>query len=368
MVFIGLLAASLLPAATEHAYLSVVQIHAQVLKGQKKSDNTSPLPEVETVLANSTKRFAGIFKETSMLQETLMQKEGQFREKLAKLEQQFEAKLDVQSQEINEIKASIDKVTDSIKKARAITVALRQSSMEIQHNNSLLHVQLTKLESKLQTAKAFASLTLNSTNVKSSSELEVLNTPKPIQRKEPHPSALVGLESSHTVEQAMDYMVYGRHGKKPGEVDEDADDAAEDMNLLQLGSALGGKAVLSYPDTWRWRSHDQQKQANKAQTQTPAVSLVSLVSSDLAEVEKEYRKEVESLQTMFQQHFDAGSQMRSALLAHKERATHKLESLLAINSKMQLAKAALQKTHKELRQHIKGLKIFLLQMSRNMKQ
>jgi len=368
MVFIGLLAASLLPAATEHSYLSVVQIHAQVLKGPKKIDNTSPLPEVETVLANSTKRFAGIFKETSMLQETLMQKEGQFREKLAKLEQQFEAKLDVQSQEINEIKASIDKVTDSIKKARAITVALRQSSMEIQHNNSLLHVQLTKLESKLQTAKAFASLTLNSTNVTSSSELEVLNTPKPIQRKEPHPSALVGLESSHTVEQAMDYMVYGRHGKKPGEVDEDADDAAEDMNLLQLGSALGGKAVLSYPDTWRWRSHDQQKQANKAQTQTPAVSLVSLVSSDLAEVEKEYRKEVESLQTMFQQHFDAGSQMRSALLAHKERATHKLESLLAINSKMQLAKAALQKTHKELRQHIKGLKIFLLQMSRNMKQ
>jgi len=36
MVFIGLLAASLLPAATEHSYLSVVQIHAQVLKGPKK--------------------------------------------------------------------------------------------------------------------------------------------------------------------------------------------------------------------------------------------------------------------------------------------------------------------------------------------
>jgi len=368
MVFVGLLAASVLPAATEHAHISVVQIHAQVLKSKKQDDNTPPLPQVETVLANSTKRFAGIFEETSLLQAALMQKEEDFREKLGKLKQQYEAKLDGQSKENNETKASIDKVTDSIKKTRAITMALRQSALEIQHNNSLLRVQLSKLESKLQTAKAFASLTLNSTGLTSSSELKVLNTPKPIQRKEPHPSSLAGLESSETVEQAMDYMVYGRHGRKPGEVDEDADDAAEDMNLLQLGSALGGKAVLSYPDTWRWRSHDQQKQANKAQTQTPAVSLVSLVSSDLAEVEKEYRKEVESLQTMFQQHFDAGSQMRSALLAHKERATHKLESLLTINSKLKLANAALQKTHKELRQHIKGLKIFLLQMSRNMKQ
>jgi len=35
MVFVGLLAASVLPAATEHAHISVVQIHAQVLKSKK---------------------------------------------------------------------------------------------------------------------------------------------------------------------------------------------------------------------------------------------------------------------------------------------------------------------------------------------
>jgi len=371
MILFGLLATSVLPAATKLAHISLVQINAQALNSTKQDDFTLPLPQIETVLANSTKTFDDILKQTSLLEAALMQKQGEFREQLSKLKQQYEAKLDLQSQENNEIKASIGQVTDSLKKTRASNRALRTSSLEIQQNNSRLRTQLKKLESKLQTAEAFASLTLNVTADMYSSELEVLNTPKPIQRKEPHPSALAALESSETVEQAMDYMVYGRHGADG--VDEDADDAAEVSALLQLGSALGEKVVLSYPQSWRSYFDSRQSQANKmdtnakhvAQTQTSAVSVVSVLSSGLAEVETQYRKGVESLRTTFQQHFDAGSQRRSALLAHKERATHKLESVLAVNSKLQLANAALQKTQKELGQRIKGIKTFLLQVSGN---
>jgi len=370
MILIGLLATSALPAATQHAQISLVQIHAQFLKNRKQDDSTLPLPQVETVLANSNKTLDDILKQTGLLEAALKQKQGEFREHLSKLKQQYEAKLDLQSQENNEIKASIGQVTDSLKKTRASNRALRNSSLEIQQNTSRLRIQLMKLESKLQTAEAFASFALNVTDDMSSSELEVLNTPKPIQRREPHPSSLAALQSSETVEQAMDYMVYGRRADG---VDEDADDAAEVSAFLQLGSALGEKVVLSYPQSWRSYFDSRQSQANKmdtnakhvAQTQTSAVSVVSVLSSGLAEVETQYRKGVESLRTTFQQHFDAGSQRRSALLAHKERATHKLESVLAVNSKLQLANAALQKTQKELGQRIKGIKTFLLQVSGN---
>jgi len=366
MILIGLLATSALPAATQHAQISLVQIHAQFLKNRKQDDSTLPLPQVETVLANSNKTLDDILKQTGLLEAALKQKQGEFREHLSKLKQQYEAKLDLQSQENNEIKASIGQVTDSLKKTRASNRALRNSSLEIQQNTSRLRIQLMKLESKLQTAEAFASFALNVTDDMSSSELEVLNTPKPIQRREPHPSSLAALQSSETVEQAMDYMVYGRRADG---VDEDADDAAEASALLQLGSAFGEKVVLSYPQSWRSYFDNRQSQASKMDTKVKHTaqtqSVLWALSSGLAEVETQYRKGVESLQTAFQQHFDAGSQRRSALLAHKERATHKLESVLAVNSKLQLANAALQKTQKELLQRIKGIKTFLLQVSGN---
>jgi len=366
MILIGLLATSALPAATQHAQISLVQIHAQFLKNRKQDDSTLPLPQVETVLANSNKTLDDILKQTGLLEAALKQKQGEFREHLSKLKQQYEAKLDLQSQENNEIKASIGQVTDSLKKTRASNRALRNSSLEIQQNTSRLRIQLMKLESKLQTAEAFASFALNVTDDMSSSELEVLNTPKPIQRREPHPSSLAALQSSETVEQAMDYMVYGRRADG---VDEDADDAAEASALLQLGSAFGEKVVLSYPQSWRSYFDNRQSQASKMDTKVKHTaqtqSVLWALSSGLAEVETQYRKGVESLQTAFQQHFDAGSQRRSALLAHKERATHKLESVLAVNSKLQLANAALQKSQKELLQRIKGIKTFLLQVSGN---
>jgi len=366
MILIGLLATSALPAATQHAQISLVQIHAQFLKNRKQDDSTLPLPQVETVLANSNKTLDDILKQTGLLEAALKQKQGEFREHLSKLKQQYEAKLDLQSQENNEIKASIGQVTDSLKKTRASNRALRNSSLEIQQNTSRLRIQLMKLESKLQTAEAFASFALNVTDDMSSSELEVLNTPKPIQRREPHPSSLAALQSSETVEQAMDYMVYGLRADG---VDEDADDAAEASALLQLGSAFGEKVVLSYPQSWRSYFDNRQSQASKMDTKVKHTaqtqSVLWALSSGLAEVETQYRKGVESLQTAFQQHFDAGSQRRSALLAHKERATHKLESVLAVNSKLQLANAALQKTQKELLQRIKGIKTFLLQVSGN---
>jgi len=366
MILIGLLATSALPAATQHAQISLVQIHAQFLKNRKQDDSTLPLPQVETVLANSNKTLDDILKQTGLLEAALKQKQGEFREHLSKLKQQYEAKLDLQSQENNEIKASIGQVTDSLKKTRASNRALRNSSLEIQQNTSRFRIQLMNLESKLQTAEAFASFALNVTDDMSSSELEVLNTPKPIQRREPHPSSLAALQSSETVEQAMDYMVYGRRADG---VDEDADDAAEASALLQLGSAFGEKVVLSYPQSWRSYFDNRQSQASKMDTKVKHTaqtqSVLWALSSGLAEVETQYRKGVESLQTAFQQHFDAGSQRRSALLAHKERATHKLESVLAVNSKLQLANAALQKTQKELLQRIKGIKTFLLQVSGN---
>jgi len=147
MILFGLLATSVLPAATKLAHISLVQINAQALNSTKQDDFTLPLPQIETVLANSTKTFDDILKQTSLLEAALMQKQGEFREQLSKLKQQYEAKLDLQSQENNEIKASIGQVTDSLKKTRASNRALRTSSLEIQQNNSRLRTQLKKLES-----------------------------------------------------------------------------------------------------------------------------------------------------------------------------------------------------------------------------
>jgi len=338
----------------------------------KSTKAEEALPTVDTVLANSTKQLDSILKQTSLLEAALMQKQGEFRLQLAKLKEQYEAKLDDQSKQNSAIQARIATVTESVKKTLGNNAALRKNSMEIQQNNSLLRIQLQKLEAKLQTAKTFASLTLNSTDANSSSELEVLNTPKPIQRREPRPNALEALESYGTVEQAMDYMVYGRHGRKPNELDEDTDDGAEPMALLQLGSAHGAKAMHSYPESSQAQLPERQsdKEALKAsqaaaQVQKSAVSLLSVLSNGLAEVETEHRKGVESLQTLFHEQFNAGSKRRAMLLAHKERAMHRLESLLALNSKLKSANVALQKTQKQLGQHIKGLKMFLAQLSGN---
>jgi len=365
---LGLLVMWLSPAVAQH-HISLVQINAQVLKNTKAEDTAKALPKVETVLANSTKTFDGILKQTNLLESALMQKQGEFRAQLAKLKEQYEAKLDEQNKQNNEIKSDIARVTESVKKTRGSNAVLRKSSTEIQHNNSMLRIQLQKLEAKLQTAKTFASLTLNSTDDTSSSELEVLNTPKPVRRQEPRPNALAALDSYDTVEQAMDYMVYGHHGRKP-EADEDADDGAEPMALLQLSSALGAQAELSYPQAWRAQFPEKQNdkdtsKVNQAasQVQTSAVSLLSVLSNGLAEVESEYRKGVESLQKAFQENFDAGSKRRLMMLARKERASLRLESLVAVNSKLKSANAALLKTQKQLGQRIKGLKMFLAQLS-----
>lgn len=88
------------PAVAQH-HISLVQINAQVLKNTKAEDTAKALPKVETVLANSTKTFDGILKQTNLLESALMQKQGEFRAQLAKLKEQYEAKLDEQNKQNN---------------------------------------------------------------------------------------------------------------------------------------------------------------------------------------------------------------------------------------------------------------------------
>jgi len=356
---------SAMVSSTSDAHLSLVQVKAQSLKA-----DAADLPKVEAVMAKSSETLAGVMEQANLLQSTLTQKQKQYYAQLADQKHEYENKLEAQRKENREIKESVNKVLDQIRQTRNSNSALRNSSAKMLKNVSELRVEFKRLETKLNTARSFATMSLNSTP-DSSSELEVLNTPKPINRRQPEPDALSALGKSETVEQAMDFMVYGHHGRVPGE-DDDADDAAEPMALLQLGSSLGATAMLTYPQSWRAAlprgEHDDSKDASKAdraaaQIQTSAVSLLSVLSNGLTEIEAEYRKAAENLQKAFQDKFNAGSKKRDMILAHKERATHRLESLMGINSKLKSANASLQKTQNQLGQRIKGLKIFLAQLS-----
>lgn len=320
-------------------HISLMQIKAQSLRSNTRDDTI--LPQVETVLADSSKTLNGIFKQTSQLHAALVQKQQEFRSKLVHVKEEYEAKLNVQNKENVELKMDISRIVDSIKKTRTESNLLRNNSAELMHNNSLLRVQLKKLETKLQTAKAFASLALNSTDDASSSELVILSTPAPVHRQEPPPNALAALGEAETVEQAMEFMVYGHHGKSPSEADDEADDTDAPVGLLQVGSAVDALRKLDYPES---------------------MALLSALTAGLDQVQAEYGKAQEQLKHQFQEHSDAASQEHSALLARKKRVTNRLEALTSIKEKLQMAYASLQKTHEQLGQRIKGLKMFLVRV------
>jgi chromosome segregation ATPase len=326
----GVLLLTAMVSGTCNTHLSLVQIKAQSLKG----DNVE-LPNVEAVMAKSSETFAGVMEQANLLQSTLEHKQKQYFDQLAYQKRQYEFKLEVQRKENREIKDSVNKIIDQIKQTKKSSAALRNSSAILLQNVSDLRVEFKKLESKLNTAKSFAALSLNNAS-DSSSELEVLNTPKPINRQQPQPDALAALGKSETVEQAMEFMVYGHHGRVPGNDDDDSMEAS----LLQVGS-FDSSSMLSRPD----------------------LSMISALSSGVEQIETEYRKATEKLKGEFTERKNAGSQERAALLQRKEQTMHVLESLVAIQSKLQTANKSLKKTQGQLMQRIKGLKMYLFQLS-----
>jgi len=319
----------------DHSHLSLVQIKAKSLAAESPE-----LPQVEAVMSKSTKTFNGVMEQATMLQSTLVSKQKQFFAQLARQKLRFETQLDAQQKENGQIKAAINEVVAHIHNTRHNSAILRNSSAELMNNVSQLRIELKKLESKLNTARSFAALTLNSTSDSvASKELEILNTPKPVNRKEPRPDALAALGESESVEQAMEYMVYGHHGRSPTVDDEDE---TVEASLLQV-SSVDASSELS--------------------PMQPDLSLISSLSTGLQEIAKEYEKATEKLKAEFNVRKDAGARERAALLSRKERTTQRLESLSMINSKLETANKSLKKTKEELTKRISGLKTYLFQLS-----
>jgi len=383
MFFLVSLAALKLVRAT-HEYNCLLQVKADVKVKHNKPDSML-LPAMEALLANSSKTFDGILNGTSLFEAALFKKQKAFRNQLSSLKRQYEQKLDLQGQEIVAVMASIVNVSGAINKTHTSNAVLRQQAAELQRSNLQLRGELEKLRAKLETAKAFTEQTLHQTNDTSSKALQVLNAPRPINRKEPFPDALSALNTSETVEKAVDYLVFGRHGREHHEeaesaiadnlVDDDydvyADDMKQQMALLQVQVAAGatsnitpagGVAGTSVGDK-RTASNTYPETLHASQIQTSTAALLAAASAGLNDLEAEYSKSREYLQAMFLEHSEARSKKRSFWIAKREKAEVKLQSLLSLSSKLQIAGATLETTHQQLQQRIKGLKLYLARLA-----
>jgi len=392
MYAVGLLAASSLASATsDEIGVYLLQITASVKSRYKPGDSTK-LPSVESMLTNSSKTFNGIMKETNLMKSALHANRANLEADMSKLKALYERELGLQQQEIKEIAASIAALSAEIKQTKMNNTILRKHSADVQDDNSLLRIKMKTLESKLQTAKAFVEKTLDYTDDSSSEDVAILNTPEPIFRPKPHPNELVALGSSDTVEAAIDYIVYGRHGNKQHESGNSAeegaevdtfDDVAEAPAFLQVGAAAGAKGKASYPDIWRYMhhardsrnvskvasqsakttSHFQKQYLAAIQTSPNFNSLLIDLKSKMGHFEAENRNSIDYMRTSFEEHYKVGLQRRSFLMASKERKEANLKSLESLNTKLRTADAALDKTHEELQTRIKGLKLFLSKLS-----
>jgi len=414
MYAVGLLAASSLASATsDEIGVYLLQITASVKSRYKPGDSTK-LPSVESMLTNSSKTFNGIMKETNLMKSALHANRANLEADMSKLKALYERELGLQQQEIKEIAASIAALSAEIKQTKMNNTILRKHSADVQDDNSLLRIKMKTLESKLQTAKAFVEKTLDYTDDSSSEDVAILNTPEPIFRPKPHPNELVALGSSDTVEAAIDYIVYGRHGNKQHESGNSAeegaevdtfDDVAEAPAFLQVGAAAGAKGKASYPDSWRYMLHARgshnvskvtgesakkghpQKQyvaairtspetltsesvkkghpqkPNATAVQTSPETLLETLKYKMNQTAAEYQNSMEYMTALFEERYQVGLQRKSALKANKARKEAKLKSLESLNSKLTVAYAALDKTHKELQTRIKGLEVFLFRVS-----
>jgi len=325
-------------AESESSYL--LQLKAEVRTKSNKPDS-SMLPAVETLLADTTKAYNDILKQTSLLEAELLRKDRDFHVQLFKLKASYKQKLDQQEQEITEIMASIKNLSSAINKTEMSNAALRQHATTLRQSNLLLRVELEKLEAKLQTARVFAAQTLNRTDDTTSEEIAVLNTPKPVERPEPLPDALSALSSEATVEQAMDYLVYGRHGEKH----ESAGEKQEDLTLLQVRSTI------------------REKRHPEFTSNMSAESLLEMVSAGVKRMEAEYINSREHLKARYQAQAQSLSRRKSSAISLKTRAEAKLQSSVAANKKLQAADVALEKTHTHIQQRISGLKLYLARLA-----
>jgi len=390
-----------------------LQVTAYVKSKTKRLDFME-LPSVERILANSTKAVNGILRQTGLMESTLYTKHNNLQADMSKLKAQYEKQLGLQQQEIDEITASIAALSAKIQRTKMNNTILQKHSADVQHDSSLLRIQLKTLESKVQTAKVFIARTLDYTDDTSSEDVAILNTPEPIFRPKPHPNELVALGSSDTVEAAIDYIVYGRHGNKQHESGNSAeegaevdtfDDVAEAPAFLQVGAAAGAKGKASYPDSWRYMLHARgshnvskvtgesakkghpQKQyvaairtspetltsesvkkghpqkPNATAVQTSPETLLETLKYKMNQTAAEYQNSMEYMTALFEERYQVGLQRKSALKANKARKEAKLKSLESLNSKLTVAYAALDKTHKELQTRIKGLEVFLFRVS-----
>jgi len=183
----------------------------------------------------------------------------------------------------------------------------------------------------------------------------------------------------------VDYLVFGRHGREHHEeaesaiadnlVDDDydvyADDMKQQMALLQVQVAAGatsnitpagGVAGTSVGDK-RTASNTYPETLHASQIQTSTAALLAAASAGLNDLEAEYSKSREYLQAMFLEHSEARSKKRSFFIAKREKAEVKLQSLLSLSSKLQIAGATLETTHQQLQQRIKGLKLYLARLA-----
>jgi len=390
-----------------------LQVTAYVKSKTKRLDFME-LPSVERILANSTKAVNGILRQTGLMESALYTKHNNLQADMSKLKAQYEKQLGLQQQEIDEITASIAALSAKIQRTKMNNTILQKHSADVQHDSSLLRIQLKTLESKVQTAKVFIARTLDYTDDTSSEDVAILNTPEPIFRPKPHPNELVALGSSDTVEAAIDYIVYGRHGNKQHESGNSAeegaevdtfDDVAEAPAFLQVGAAAGAKGKASYPDSWRYMLHARgshnvskvtgesakkghpQKQyvaairtspetltsesvkkghpqkPNATAVQTSPETLLETLKYKMNQTAAEYQNSMEYMTALFEERYQVGLQRKSALKANKARKEAKLKSLESLNSKLTVAYAALDKTHKELQTRIKGLEVFLFRVS-----
>jgi hypothetical protein len=209
------------------------------------------------------------------MESALYRNQQNLQSNMSKLKAQYEHRLGLQQKEIDGITTSIGDLSAKIQRTKMSNAMLRKHAADVQHNNSLLRIQVKSLESKIQTAKAFVAQTLDSTDVASSEDLAVLNTPEPISRPKPHPDALLAPD---TVEKAIDYIVYGRHGDQEhvsgssaDQNDVAFDDVAEAPAFLQVSASAGAKGKVSYPQTWRYKL-DARNAASKSAGATRKVS------------------------------------------------------------------------------------------------
>lgn len=312
------------------------------------------LPTVSNMLHGASQELNSVSVQVKLLESRAAQTQKDNEVKLAKQKAVFEQKLQIQEEQNRAVIAANQQISREINDVKKANIGLLSHDLELAKNNNFMRKELQELLSKIGAAQSFVTSSLTKTDDTGAKELAVLNLKKPHHASR---HRVLGLR-----ERSSDDGI----DNSDMEDDENAGDEAAE-SFLSLGSRVTHPLGTASDDEGDTQTDDSVDAAPGASDTTARTAnpndLVSVLSKEVTDLEKEGKESKNKLRAMFIAAFQTGAKRHAALIAQQRALNATKASHLDKKSKLTTAEQHLDGTRRELEKRVRGLGIFLQKLS-----